>query len=71
MDRARKVFDEISERDLVSWNLMISGYSKMGYASETVGLFGKMREEGFVPDEMTLVSFLGACGDLGYLSLGM
>ncbi|XWS52255.1 hypothetical protein CRYUN_Cryun11dG0052300 [Craigia yunnanensis] len=69
--RARKVFDEISDRDLVSWNSMISGYSKMGYASEAVGLFWKMREEGFVPDEMTLVSLLGACGDLGYLSLGM
>ncbi|XVE79963.1 hypothetical protein DITRI_Ditri14bG0099600 [Diplodiscus trichospermus] len=71
LDRARKVFDEIYERDLVSWNSMISGYSKMGYASEAVELFGKMREEGFVPDEMTLVSILGACGDLGYLSLGM
>ncbi|XP_022730063.1 pentatricopeptide repeat-containing protein At2g34400-like [Durio zibethinus] len=68
---ARKVFDEITERDLVSWNSMISGYSKMGYASEAVGLFGKMRDEGFVPDEMTLVSVLGACGDLGDLSLGM
>ncbi|KAK5829646.1 hypothetical protein PVK06_013439 [Gossypium arboreum] len=68
---ARKVFDEITERDLVSWNSMISGYSKMGQASEAVGLFGKMREEGFVPDEMTLVSVLGACGDLGDLSLGM
>lgn len=71
MDSAHKVFDEISEKDLVSWNSMISGYSKMGYASDAVGLFGKMREEGFVPDEMTLVSVLGACGDLGYLNLGM
>ncbi|KAK8543608.1 hypothetical protein V6N13_076411 [Hibiscus sabdariffa] len=67
---ARKVFDEITERDLVSWNSMISGYSKMGHARNAVGLFGKMREEGFVPDEMTLVSVLGACGDLGDLSLG-
>ncbi|OMO91361.1 hypothetical protein COLO4_18424 [Corchorus olitorius] len=67
---ARKVFDEISERDLVSWNSMISGYSRMGYASEAVWLFGKMRDEGFVPDEMTLVSLLGACGDLGDISLG-
>ncbi|XVF69948.1 hypothetical protein PTKIN_Ptkin11bG0122000 [Pterospermum kingtungense] len=71
LDRARKVFNEISERDLVSWNSMISGYSKMGYAREALGLFGKMREEGFIPDEMTLVSVLGSCGDLGYLNLGM
>ncbi|KAM7470100.1 hypothetical protein LguiA_008283 [Lonicera macranthoides] len=67
---ARKVFDEITERDLVSWNSMISGYSKMGFAGDTMALFGRMSGEGFEPDEMTLVSVLGACGDLGDLSLG-
>ncbi|KAK4564917.1 hypothetical protein RGQ29_006817 [Quercus rubra] len=67
---ARKVFDEITERDLVSWNSMISGYSKMAYAGDAVGLFQEMRGLGFEPDEMTLVSVLGACGDLVDLSLG-
>jgi pentatricopeptide repeat protein len=67
---ARKVFDEITERDLVSWNSMISGYSKMGYAADAVRLFQEMREVGFEPDEMTLVSVLGACKDIGDLSLG-
>lgn len=67
---ARKVFDEIRERDLVSWNSMISGYSKMGYAKEAVELFGRMREEEFLPNEMTLVSILGSSGDLGDLVLG-
>lgn len=70
MGSARKVFDEITERDLVSWNSMISGYVKMGFAGKAVELFREMREEGFVPDEMTVVSILGACGDLGDLSLG-
>lgn len=67
---ARKVFDEIDRWDLVSWNSMISGYSKMGFAGEAVGLFRDMRTAGFKPDEMTLVSVLGACGDLGDFSLG-
>ncbi|XP_062163296.1 pentatricopeptide repeat-containing protein At2g34400 isoform X2 [Alnus glutinosa] len=67
---ARKVFDEITERDLVSWNSMISGYSKMGHAADAVRLFHEMREVGFEPDEMTLVSVLGACKDIGDLSLG-
>ncbi|KAF9663057.1 hypothetical protein SADUNF_Sadunf18G0118600 [Salix dunnii] len=70
MGSARKVFDEIGDRGLVSWNSMISGYSKMGFAKEAIGLFMEMREEGFEPDEMTLVSVLGACGDLGDLGLG-
>ncbi|KAM0985862.1 hypothetical protein ACFX13_013307 [Malus domestica] len=67
---ARKVFDEISERDLVSWNSMISGYCKMGCAGDAVQFFCEMRTDGFEPDERTLVTVLGACGDLGDLSLG-
>ncbi|KAL8537300.1 hypothetical protein ACS0TY_012450 [Phlomoides rotata] len=67
---ARKMFDEMTERDLVSWNSIISGYSRLGFAGEAVEMFGKMREGGMEPDEMTLVSVLGACGDLGDLNLG-
>ncbi|KAL2507263.1 Pentatricopeptide repeat-containing protein [Forsythia ovata] len=60
----------MGERDLVSWNSMISGYSRMGFAKEAVELFGEMREEGLEPGEMSLVSVLGACGDLGDFNLG-
>ncbi|CAL0334890.1 unnamed protein product [Lupinus luteus] len=67
---ARKVFDEIPVKDLVSWNSMISGYSKMGYAREAVEMFGELKGAGFEPDEMSLVSVLGACGELGDLGLG-
>lgn len=56
---ARKVFDEISQIDLVSWNSMISGYSKMGRAGDAVVLFSEMRDSGYEPNEMTLVSVLG------------
>nr|AYM00879.1 pentatricopeptide repeat protein [Salvia miltiorrhiza] len=70
MGLARKVFDEMTERDLVSWNSIISGYSRAGCAGEAVGMFGEMREGGVEPDEMTLVSVLAACGDLGDLELG-
>lgn len=70
MGFARKVFDEMSERDLVSWNSIISGYSRIGFPGEAVELFGKMREVGMEPDEMTLVSVLAACGHLGDLKLG-
>lgn len=68
---ARKVFDEICDRDMISWNSMISGYARMGFAREAVGLFWMMRMEGFEPDEVTLASVLAACGDLGELSFGV
>ncbi|KAG9449254.1 hypothetical protein H6P81_009219 [Aristolochia fimbriata] len=70
MDSAKSVFDEIGERDVVSWNSLISGYSRLGLAKEAVELFRKMRMAGFEPNEMTLVSVLGSCGDLGDIEMG-
>ncbi|RRT64463.1 hypothetical protein B296_00037178 [Ensete ventricosum] len=68
---ARQVFDEIGVRDPVSWNSMLCGYAKMGHAGEAVELFRRMRSEGsIVPDEVTLLCVLAACGDLGDSSLG-
>ncbi|CAA0810546.1 Pentatricopeptide repeat-containing protein [Striga hermonthica] len=70
VDCARNLFDEMTDRDMVSWNSIISGYSRLGFARKAVEMFREMREDGFEPDEMTLVSVLAACGDLGDLSLG-
>ncbi|TKY72743.1 Pentatricopeptide repeat-containing protein [Spatholobus suberectus] len=41
-----------------------------GHARETVEVFGEMGRDWFEPDEMSLVSVLGACGELGNLELG-
>lgn len=50
---------------------MIAGYAKAGCAREAVEVFREMgRRDGFEPDEMSLVSLLGACGELGDLELG-
>ncbi|GJS55960.1 pentatricopeptide repeat-containing protein [Tanacetum coccineum] len=67
---ARKVFDEIADRDLVSWNSMIFGCVEMGFAKGALELFKEMKRDGFEPDDMTVVSVLGACEDLGDLGLG-
>ncbi|EOA39926.1 hypothetical protein CARUB_v10008614mg [Capsella rubella] len=67
---ARKVFDGITNRVTVTWNSMISGYSEAGHAKDAMDLFRKMEDEGFEPDERTLVSMLGACAHLGDLTTG-
>ncbi|XP_059635103.1 pentatricopeptide repeat-containing protein At4g37170 [Cornus florida] len=41
---ARRVFDEMTDRDLCSWNTMISGYAKMGQLEEARKLFDAMPE---------------------------
>ncbi|PPS18782.1 hypothetical protein GOBAR_AA01842 [Gossypium barbadense] len=36
---ARKVFDNMAERNVVSWTAMINGYSKLGFDDEALRLF--------------------------------
>ncbi|OVA07054.1 Pentatricopeptide repeat [Macleaya cordata] len=45
---ARKLFDEMTERDLCSWNTMISGYTKAGQLEEASRMFKEMpRKDNF------------------------
>ncbi|OVA13259.1 Pentatricopeptide repeat [Macleaya cordata] len=67
---ARKVFDEMSKSSPVSWSAMIGGYVWVGRSTEAVGLFREMQVAGVRPDEITMVSILSACADLGALELG-
>nr|GEZ37258.1 pentatricopeptide repeat-containing protein At1g31430 [Tanacetum cinerariifolium] len=67
---ARKVFDEMSERDLVSWNVLISVYVKCKRFEDAVGVYVRMRGDGIRADEATVVSTLSACVALRDLELG-
>ncbi|KAK2997627.1 hypothetical protein RJ639_025205 [Escallonia herrerae] len=67
---AKRVFDSMSERTVVSWNTMISGYFKNGSASEALMILKKMVEEGVEADCATVVSVLPACGYLKDLDAG-
>ncbi|XP_073155619.1 putative pentatricopeptide repeat-containing protein At3g13770, mitochondrial [Henckelia pumila] len=58
---ARKVFDEMPERNVVSWTAMISGYSRSGFYSETLFLFIQMLRAGTDPNEFTFSTVLASC----------
>eukprot|EP01018_Ginkgo_biloba_P038696 Gb_15811 [translate_table: standard] len=70
LDFARKLFDEMSQRDGVSWNAMISGYAQNGYANEALALFHQMQLAGVTPDTVTMGSILQSCAHLGALHEG-
>ncbi|XP_043690700.1 pentatricopeptide repeat-containing protein At2g22410, mitochondrial [Telopea speciosissima] len=71
LDAARKLFDEMPEKDVVPWNAMISGYVQCRRGKDAFALFHEMQALNVKPDEVTMVSLLSACSQLGALDVGI
>ncbi|KAE8709277.1 protein BREAST CANCER SUSCEPTIBILITY 1-like protein [Hibiscus syriacus] len=68
--RSYKVFELMSDRDIVAWNSVINGFALNEKPNEALTLFREMLLEGPEPDGYTVLSLLSACAELGALSLG-
>lgn len=66
---ARKVFDAMHYRDVVSWTSMISAYGKSGQGANAVALFSKMQES-IIPDSIAFVPIISACSHAGLMVEG-
>lgn len=64
LDKARHLFDEMPQRDVVSFNSLISGYSSNGYWEEALEIFRRLRTDGLLPDPFSISGVLPACGGL-------
>ncbi|XP_047337260.1 pentatricopeptide repeat-containing protein At3g53360, mitochondrial [Impatiens glandulifera] len=70
MEDARKVFDEMPERNQVSWASIIAGYSQHGHGTDALQLFVEMRKLGLMPDQFIFGSIIRACSSLVDIILG-
>ncbi|KAF8086450.1 hypothetical protein N665_0625s0015 [Sinapis alba] len=64
LDHARKVFDEMRERDVVHWTAMIGCYSRAGFVGEAFSLVNKMRFQGIKPGPVTLLEMLSGVKEI-------
>ncbi|MCO5610208.1 hypothetical protein L7F22_064444 [Adiantum nelumboides] len=60
--RAQEVVDELSIRNVVSWNTLIAGYVQQGQGKEALCCFHQLQSEGLSPDVVTYACVLKACG---------
>ncbi|KAJ0667052.1 putative tetratricopeptide-like helical domain superfamily [Helianthus annuus] len=62
---AQKLFDEMPDRDVIAWSVMISGYVRSDNARFGLGIFREMLSQfGKEVDGQTVVSALKACTNL-------
>lgn len=70
IEDAREMFENMSTRDIVSWNAMITGYAQHGNGEDALRFFLRMECEGVEPDAVTFVCILRACASLAALEKG-
>ncbi|XP_074589762.1 pentatricopeptide repeat-containing protein At1g08070, chloroplastic-like [Curcuma longa] len=68
---ARRVFDKMKERDVVTWNSMIAGLALNGLAEDSFRLYRRMKVENFKPNDITFVGLLTACTHAGRVEQGL
>lgn len=66
----RRVFDEIQERSVVSWNVLFFCYVQGNFFVEVIGLFDEMVLIFMKLNEFSFLSMLNVCVGIGDIKLG-
>lgn len=67
---ANHAFDEMEEKNVISWTSLISGYGRNGHGDKAIALYKRMELEGLKPNDITFLSLLFACSHTGLTSEG-
>ena len=70
LSKAQEILEELPIRDVVSWNVLITGYANQGQCGEILHCFEQIQNEGLYPDAITFICILKACGTIGAIEKG-
>ncbi|CAN6455431.1 unnamed protein product [Victoria cruziana] len=70
LDYAGRVFDRMPERNTVTWNALLTGFSRNGFAQESFRVLGQMLNSGIRPDHITFSVILSVCASSANLVSG-
>ncbi|XP_076886161.1 pentatricopeptide repeat-containing protein At1g08070, chloroplastic-like [Bidens hawaiensis] len=71
IEEGRAVFNSMSEKNVVTWNVMISGLGVNGFGNEALTCFGQLERERIEVDDLIYVSVLSACSHSGFVAKGV
>ncbi|KAK9285832.1 hypothetical protein L1049_025033 [Liquidambar formosana] len=71
IEMARRVFDEMSLRDVFAFTSLISGLANHSQSASAMELFMRMQNEGVEPNEVTFICILSACSRMGLVEEGL
>ncbi|XP_054804420.1 pentatricopeptide repeat-containing protein At5g56310-like [Prosopis cineraria] len=71
MDLCRQLFDEMLQRDVVSWTVLIMGHRNAGKYDDALIVFEQMQYAGVLPNRVTMVNALAACAKFGAIEMGI
>lgn len=70
VDFAQRIFLDMSVKNLITWNAMISGFAQNGRGGEAVRLFDQMIKTRIRPDYISFIGVLFACSHSGLVDEG-
>lgn len=65
-----KVFDHMTEKDIISYNTMISAYGFHGFGNQALMLFDEIKSLAMQPSKATFVGLLSSCSHAGLVRQG-
>ncbi|MFS7958757.1 putative tetratricopeptide-like helical domain superfamily [Helianthus anomalus] len=70
INMAMEVFWGMKEKNVYTWSAAIGGLAMNGYGDKCVELYGRMRHEDVMPNEVTFTSVLKGCSVAGLVEEG-
>lgn len=67
---ARKVFDQLEQKSVISWSALILGYAQQGNLKEAMDLFRQLRESNIQVDGFVLSSMISVFADFALVEQG-
>ncbi|CAI9261285.1 unnamed protein product [Lactuca saligna] len=70
LEDALNIFNNLKNKDVITYNAMISGYSMHGYHQEALLLFQDMHKNHKQPTAISFIGILNSCAHSGLVSIG-